>query len=198
MAKKAASKKGKRKKPGRTIADSKRRFKYDAGGRQPLSEFPLCPITVAITATTKQALKKTSDLFIDPGKIKPYGIAAVARVLMQIHIEAVDSAPREELVKFFRQTKGTPGRSGFRDEYERVQLLIPKHLVDLINNRVLELNDPEVGTATVIRWLLVKGLEETSHYQLYEHIPRADTEMMEKENLTVDALIERFQARDEA
>jgi len=190
MAKKAQNKS--RKLEGRTIASSLRRFRYDAGGRKPLTQYPLCPITVVVLESTKEEIEALSQKFIDPINLKPYGIAALCRVLLHCQLHLIDAAPRLELIDS-ESSQGLPGRPGFKEKTKRIQLLIPKHIVDRVNDRVIALNDTLIGTATALRWLIMRSLKETNLYTLYEHIPTHDMATIIKEKLTVDTLIARYQ-----
>lgn len=175
--------------------DSNRRFLYDAGGTKPLTQFPLVPVTVVLPLEVHGALKELSDRFIDPNRNKPYGVGAVARILIAITIASAASAPKEELLEYFKGAGGVSGRPTLSEKTKRIALLIPKPLVDRMNARVEDLDEPLIGTATVIRWLIGKGIKRVQYYQLYEHIPTADMAFMIKEKLTIDTVIERFQRR---
>jgi len=181
-----------RKKPGRTIADSNRRFTYDAGGRKPLTQFPLVPITVTFPADVREKVYGLSEQFIDPLRLKPYGIAAVCRVLLaeqELEIQRADTAT---LLAYAKDNEGSPGRSHLAEKIVRIGLLVPKHIIEKINERVIELDEPLIGTATIIRWLIMRGMVHVRPNQLYAHIPPDDMSFMIRNGLTVDHVIRQY------
>lgn len=189
------AKKASKKKVGRTIADSDRRFLYDAGGRKPLTQYPLVPITVTFPEQAKLDIAALSETFIDPVRLKPYGVAAVCRVMIAEQEKEIDRAPREELIAYAADNAGSPGRNNLSEKISRLALLIPKHLIERINDRVLALNEPLVGTATVVRWLIIRGLKLVSPSALYTHIPTADMAYIIRNKWTIADILKAYNAK---
>lgn len=196
MAIKQQMKLGNRKKPGRTIAvSSADRLDFEAAGLKPLTQFPMVPITVSFPEDFKVKISLLSNKFIDPLRMKPYGIAAVCRVLVAEQELIIDRIPFDELMAYAKRKSPGPGRKQLAEKVVRISLLIPKPMIDRINDRVMALNEPLIGTATVIRWLIQNGVATIPYERLYSHIPSDDMAYMLRNDLSPSKLVKKYQTQ---
>lgn len=171
------------------MVDSTRRHEADEGGRNPLTEFPLVPIACVISDDLLTKLRDKSETFISPSSLKPYGVTALCRIIVQDKIELLDRYYEMDFLSYLgNRTENVSGRASIGAIARKASLLIPKPLIDRINKKVEAFNNPLIGTSTILRFLIEKGLEKCRTEDLYKYIPPKHMTIMVTKELTISDL----------
>lgn len=183
---------------GRNIVDDSRRHNADKGGRNPLTEYPLVPVGVVFQAELIAWVRERQHDFINPLKLQPYGVTALCRVICQLLVKEVPAYSEKMILNYLKDQQVTrSGRKALSHEVERIIVLIPKPIVLAINDRVRQLDNSLIGTSTIVRFMVERGLRKLKREAFYEHIPMKHASYMIKNKIGVDDLIESYQNRPE-
>jgi hypothetical protein len=176
------------------LVDPNRAPLYAEGGRRPLTEKKVVPVTVAFDASLFHEIKTLSEKFINPSTLKPYGVSSVARICLEIGIKNLDGATEEDLLYYVPGSKkGTAGRFPIESS-TKVTVLVQKEHIESINRYLstLKMQSKIIGTTTVIRWIIRETIGDVRIKDLYDHIPQSHLDLMQRENLTFRKLLDRY------
>lgn len=183
---------------GRTMIDTSRRHNADQGGRNPLTSYPLVPVGCVMPLGLLKALRERSDQFINPLNYKPYGITALCRILCQIMITDIDKYYDGDILTYLdNREESTSGRASVGHDPKKISLLIPKPIVERVNERVVFFNNSLIGTSSVLRFMIFKGLKKAKIEDLYEHVPAKHLSIMVSKHLTIADLQKRFKIQSQ-
>lgn len=176
------------------MVDSSRKRESESQGRSPLSSITVVPISCVVSRELVKALKVKSELFISPNTGKPYGVTALSRIILQTCIGQLDRSYEMDFLSYLSvRAPHLAGRAGISEETPtRVSLLIPKPIIDTINLKVEEYNNPLIGTSTIVRYLLEWGVQRCKVDDFYEYIPSKHMSLMISKQLTIKILQDRY------
>ena len=179
---------------GRNIVDDTRRHNADRGGRNPLTEFPLVPVGVVFPDQLISWARERQHEFINPIKMRPYGVTALCRVICQILVKEVAGYSERMILNYLKdQQEPKSGRKGLSESVERIIILLPAPTVQIINDRVRQLNNSLIGTSTVVRFMVERGLRKLEKEAFYGHIPIKHAAHMVRNRIGIDELILEYQ-----
>ena len=178
---------------GTSIVDATRRHNADGGGRNPLTSFPLVPVGCIMSREMIDALKDISELFINPTNYKPYGVASLTRIMLQMMIETIDRYYEMDYLNYIESRPSALGRASVGEGAKKMSLLIPMPIVQRLNERVLAFNNPLIGTSSVLRFLLEKGIKKLKLDDFYNYVPEKHVRLMATKRLTIKDLQKRYQ-----
>jgi transcriptional regulator of met regulon len=189
--------KSKRARPKLGLVDPKRQPTYDQGGRRPLTEKKLVPVTLAIDASLYDEIETVAAKFINPKTLKSYGVSSVARITVELNLKLLKSMTEENLLYYVPpgEKKGAVGRFPLEDAV-KVTLLIKREHVECINAALKKLKKKSriLGTTTVIRWILRERIGDVRLTDLYDYIPESHKEIMDENGWTPRRLLDLAKA----
>jgi hypothetical protein len=129
--------------------------------------------------------------------LKPYGISALCRLLINNGVTLVPKITKNELLDYIPDApKGDTGRVPLSNEGTiRLSVAIVTEHIEAVNRRVEELDHPLIGTTSILRFLIRKMLDECDIVEMYRYIPQKHKDHMIEAGMTIKALQLTYQQR---
>lgn len=177
--------------------DARRRPAYDEGGWRPLTHKAMTPVSIVTDWALWERIDERVQEYINPMTLKPYGISALCRLLINKGISLVPRLTKDDLLDYIPDApKGDSGRIPLSNEGTiRLSVAIVKDHVEAVNKRVEELDHPLVGTTSILRFLIRKMLDEMDITEMYKYIPQKHKDHMIEAGMTIKALQDMYQKR---
>ena len=174
--------------------DASKRPTYDEGGRHPLTEVSMVPTVVVCDWPLWLLIEECVNQFISPMTQKPYGISALCRVIVSEQVSLIDRYTAADFLDYVpKGSKGSTGRYAVSDDGSvKMAIALRKTDIDLINKRVLELDHNLIGTTTIVRLLLRKGMTTFDIGRMYTHIPDRHKNYMLERQIKIKELQDRY------
>lgn len=174
--------------------DASKRPTYDSGGRHPMTEVSMVPLVVVCDWTLWECIEQHVSEFINPMTQKPYGISALCRIVVNQQVSLIDRYTANDLLDYLpKSSKGSVGRFALSEEGSvKLAIALRKADIDQINKRVVELDHSLIGTTTIVRFLLRKGMESFDLTEFYTHIPDRHKNWMLQRSITIKDLQDKY------
>lgn len=137
-------------------------------------------VVLPITAELEflRALGVKASGFVNPLDWTSFPVSTFSRFVIEINVACLSSLTDDELLKWSEERRARRAGKGI----VTLDFEVPVSLaaIEVVNDRVLEICSPTLGTRCLLLYLLERHYEKADYEELYKLLPRKITALMKQ------------------